>query len=312
VSTVADRIPDRTSAVRAFNRSYTRTIGLLHEGLLDTSYSLTEARVLFELAQADAVEVADLRRRLELDAGYLSRILARFEADGMLLRRRSDTDGRRQVVTLTDRGREAYRTIDARSADEVRALLDGLTEDAQAELLAAMRVIERVLGDGGSRPPVVIRAPEAGDLGWVVERHGSLYAREYGWDASFEAFVVQIMAEYVETGDDSRRGAWIADVGGQRAGCIFCTPLDATTAQLRLFLVEPSTRGLGIGTRLVDECVRFAHRGGYRRMTLWTYDVLADARRIYQRAGFSLASQTPERRFGQNLVGQRWELDLSP
>ena len=310
MSTVVDRLPDRASAVRAFNRSYTRTIGLLHEGMLDTPYSLTEARVLFELAQADAVEVVELRRSLGLDAGYLSRILSRFEADGLLQRRRSDADGRRQVITLTDKGRDAYRMIDARSADEIRGLLDGLTEDGQTQLLTAMRVIERVLSDDRPRPPVVIRPPEAGDLGWVVERHGTLYAREYGWDASFEAFVVQVMAEYVEAGDDARRGAWIADAGGQRAGCIFCTPLDATIAQLRLFLVEPSARGLGIGTRLVDECVRFARRGGYRRMTLWTYDELADARRIYQRAGFTLVSQAPEWRFGKDLVGQRWELDL--
>ncbi|HSK96791.1 MAG TPA: GNAT family N-acetyltransferase, partial [Euzebyales bacterium] len=155
-----------------------------------------------------------------------------------------------------------------------------------------------------------IRPPEAGDLGWVVERHGTLYARDYGWDASFEAFVVQIMAEYIAAGDHTRRGAWIADAGGHRAGCIFCTPLDAMTAQLRLFLVEPTARGQGIGTRLVQECMRFARRAGYRRMTLWTYDVLADARRVYQRAGFDLVSEIPERRFGQDLVGQRWELDL--
>jgi GNAT superfamily N-acetyltransferase len=200
--------------------------------------------------------------------------------------------------------------VDARSADEIHTLLDGLTEDEQTRLLAAMRTIEHVLAVEPPSP-VVIRPPEAGDLGWVVERHGTLYAREYGWNAEFEAFVVQIVAEYVEAGEDARRRAWIADTGGQRVGCILCTPLDGTVAQLRLFLVEPSARGLGIGSRLVDECVRFGRRAGYQRMTLWIYDVLAEARRIYQRAGFELVSETPERRFGRDLVGQRWELQLS-
>jgi DNA-binding MarR family transcriptional regulator/N-acetylglutamate synthase-like GNAT family acetyltransferase len=301
---------DRTAAVRAFNRSYTRTIGLLQDGLLDTTFSLTEARVLFELGQADTVEVVDLRRSLGLDAGYLSRILSRFESDHLIHRRRSEDDARRQVIMLTEKGRDSYRMIDARSADQTRGLLDTLTEDDQCRLLDAMDVIERLVADDRSVAPIVIRPPEEGDMGWVVERHGSLYAREFGWDGTFEAYVVRVMAEFVDTSDDGRRAAWIADAGGRRVGCIFCTPLDAQVAQLRLFLVEPSARGSGIGTRLVDECVRFARRAGYQRMTLWTYDVLAAARRLYQRAGFTLVSETPEVRFGQELVGQRWELDL--
>jgi DNA-binding MarR family transcriptional regulator len=231
------------AAVRAFNRSYTRTIGVLQEGLLDTPYSLGEARVLFDLAQSDSIEVVDLRRSLGLDAGYISRILSRFESNGLVRRQRSADDGRRQVVMLTDKGRDAYRMIDARSAGEIRALLEGLTEDQQSQLLEAMHVIGTILAEQRRHPPVVIRPPVEGDLGWVIERHGALYAREYGWDASFEAFVVRIMAEYVEAAADGRRGAWIADAGGQRLGCIFCTPLDDTVAQLRLFLVEPSARG---------------------------------------------------------------------
>lgn len=216
----------------------------------------------------------------------------------------------RLVVALTDAGREAFRMIDTRSAREVSALLDRMPEDDQSRLLAAMEVIRWTLSGDGPTPPAVIRPPEEGDLGWVIERHGALYAQEYGWDASFEHFVVRIMADYVNGGDDGRCAAWIADMGGRRVGCIFCTPLDATVAQLRLFLVEPAARGQGLGLRLVDECMRFARRAGYERVTLWTYDVLADARRTYQRAGFVLVSAQPELRFGRPLVGQRWECDL--
>lgn len=310
MTTISPSMQNRTAAVRAFNRSYTRTIGLLQEGLLDSPYTLTEARVLFDLAQSETTEVVELRRALDLDAGYVSRILSRFEADGLLRRQRSEHDGRRQVVTLTDAGREAFRAIDTQSAREVSALLDQMTEDDQARLLAAMEVIQQTLSGDGPTPPVVIRPPEAGDLGWVIERHGALYAREYGWDASFEHFVVQVMAEYVDARDDGRCGAWIADTGGRRVGSIFCTPLDATVAQLRLFLVEPAARGQGLGSRLVDECMRFARGAGYERVTLWTYDVLAAARRIYQRAGFSLVSEHSEFRFGRQLIGQRWECAL--
>jgi DNA-binding MarR family transcriptional regulator/ribosomal protein S18 acetylase RimI-like enzyme len=311
MATITTGLAPRIAAVRAFNRSYTRTIGLLQDGVLDSPYSLTEARVLYELAQSNTVEVVDLRRSLDLDAGYVSRILSRFASGGLIRRQRSGEDARRQVVMLTDKGRDAYRMIDARSADEVGALLARLTEDEQVRLLEAMTVIDQTLHADRPIGPVVFRPPEEGDLGWVIERHGALYAREFGWDASFEAFVVQIMAEYIAAEDDGRLAAWIADTGGRRVGCIFCTPLDEAVAQLRLFLVEPSARGLGIGSRLVDECIRFARRAGYRRMTLWTYDVLTDARRIYERAGFTLVSQVPERRFGHELVGQRWERDLA-
>jgi DNA-binding MarR family transcriptional regulator/predicted N-acetyltransferase YhbS len=310
MASVTSAALDRAAAVRAFNRSYTRTIGLLQEGLLDTAFSLTEARVLFEVGQADSVEVIDLRRALGLDAGYLSRILSRFESDRLIHRRRSEADGRRQVIMLTEKGRDSYRMIDARSADETQALLDTLTEDDQHRLLEAMDVITRLVADDRHVGPIVIRPPEEGDLGWVVQRHGALYAREFGWDGTFEAYVVRIMAEYVDAPDDGRRAAWIADAGGRRVGCIVCMALDEEVAQLRLFLVEPSARGLGIGTRLVDECVRFARRAGYGRMTLWTYDVLSAARRVYQRAGFTLISEQPEVRFGHELNGQRWELDL--
>jgi DNA-binding MarR family transcriptional regulator/ribosomal protein S18 acetylase RimI-like enzyme len=310
MASVSGAVMDRAAAVRAFNRAYTRTIGLLQEGLLDTTFSLTEARVLFELGQADTVEAVDLRRSLGLDAGYLSRILRRFESEHLIHRRRSEDDGRRQVIMLTDKGRDSYRMIDARSADESRALLDTLTEDDQCRLLDAMDVITQLVVDNRPVGPIVIRPPEEGDLGWIVQQHGALYAREFGWDGTFEEFVVRVMAEYVDAPDDGRRAAWIADAGGRRVGSIVCTPLNEQVAQLRLFLVEPSARGTGIGTRLVDECIRFARRAGYRRMTLWTYDVLAAARRVYQRAGFTLVSEQPEARFGQELVGQRWEREL--
>jgi DNA-binding MarR family transcriptional regulator/GNAT superfamily N-acetyltransferase len=303
---------ERVRSVRAFNRFYTRIIGVLDEGLLRSPYSLTEARVIFELAQREATEVAALRRGLELDAGYLSRILARFEADGLAVRERSAQDGRRQVIRLTTAGRAAFATLDARSADETRALLDGLGEERQRRLLAAMGTVRDVLGDAPAERRVVLRAPEHGDLGWVVARHGALYAREYGWDATFEGLVARIVGEFAERADAARERGWIAEVDGEPAGCIFCMRRDDEVAQLRLLLVEPAARGLGLGTRLVDACLDFARAAGYRRITLWTNDVLVDARRIYERAGFVLDGEGRHRSFGADLVEQTWWRDLEP
>jgi DNA-binding MarR family transcriptional regulator/GNAT superfamily N-acetyltransferase len=303
---------ERVRSVRAFNRFYTRIIGVLEEGLLRSPYSLTEARVIFELAQREATEVASLRRELELDAGYLSRILARLEADGLAVRRRSAEDGRRQVIRLTEAGRAAFATLDARSAEEARALLDGLGEEGQRRLLTAMATVRDVLDGGPAERTVLLRAPQHGDLGWVVARHGALYAREYGWDATFEGLVARIVGEFAERADAVRERGWIAEVDGEPAGCVFCMRRDDEVAQLRLLLVEPSARGLGIGTRLVDACVDFARDAGYRRMTLWTNDVLVDARRIYERARFVLGEEGRHRSFGADLVEQTWWKDLEP
>jgi DNA-binding MarR family transcriptional regulator/GNAT superfamily N-acetyltransferase len=298
---------ERVAAVRAFNRFYTHLIGVVSEGLLETPYSLTEARVIFELAQRDVAEVAVLRRSLDLDAGYLSRILSRFEADGLVRRDRSPDDGRRQVAGLTDRGRTVYRELDGRSGDQIGRILSGLPEDDQRRLVGAMGAIEGILGERPRPEMYVLRAFGPGDFGWVVQRHGALYAAEYGWDATFEALVARVVADYIESGDGD---AWIAEVDGEPAGCVFCVRKSERVAQLRLLLVEPSARGLGIGGRLVEECVRFARRSGRDELVLWTNDVLGAARRIYQRAGFELVEEGPHRSFGHDLVEQTWRLKL--
>lgn len=301
---------DRVTAVRAFNRFYTNLIGLLREGLLSTPYSLTEARVIFELAQASATEVAELRSDLQIDAGYLSRMLARFEADGLVTRQRSNSDGRRQVVQLTTQGRRAFKALDKRSTEEIRALLNPLGEDDQRRLIEAMHAIQHILDGLRPRQSVVLRAPRSGDFGWVVQRHGFLYAEEYGWDESFEALVARIVADYVDQQDAEREAAWIAELEGELVGCVFCVRKQEEVAQLRLMLVEPRARGMGIGTRLCQECIRFARSSGYKRMMLWTNDVLEDARRIYERAGFKLVEEEKHHSFGQDLVGQNWWLVL--
>ncbi|MQA16883.1 MAG: GNAT family N-acetyltransferase [Pseudonocardiaceae bacterium] len=302
--------PGLVESVRAFNRFYTRMIGVLQAGLVGTPYSLTEARLLFELAQRDRIEVAELRRLLDLDAGYLSRILARFGADGLVVRDQSPSDARRQVIALTEAGRAAFAVLDDHQVAAVEQLLEPLSREQQSRLVEAMGTIRETLGDTSRRAGFVLRAPEPGDLGWVVARHGALYAAEYGWDATFEALVARVVADYVDQHDPKREAAWIAEVDGEPAGCVFCVADDGTTAKLRLLLVDPSARGMGIGERLVEECLRFARRAGYSRITLWTNDVLDAARRIYERAGFHLDQQDPHHSFGHDLVGQNWSRDL--
>lgn len=313
---------EHIASVRAFNRFYTNVIGLLHSGHLDTPYSLTEARVLFELAQNDSADLRELRQNLNIDAGYLSRILARFTKNGLVDREISPDDGRRQVVSLTGEGRAAFTQLDERSADEIGALLSGLEPDRRRQLVEAMRTVQDLLGDKPDRSSAyLLREPEAGEYGWVIERHGALYSSEYGWDSSFEALVTRVVADYLEQRDPARERAWIADVDGVPAGCVFCVKGDPTddnsidapdadTAKLRLLLVEPWARGLGIGGRLVSECTRFAESVGYRTMTLWTNDVLTEARRIYERAGFVLVREEKHRSFGHDLVGQYWSKQL--
>ena len=298
------------AAVRAFNRFYTNVIGLLRGKYLDTPYSLTEARLLFELGQRDASEVTDLRRVVDIDAGYLSRILGRFEDDGLITRQRSPADGRRQVIALAGAGRAAIAALDAGSARQTRDLLAHVRDEDRRRLLEAMRVITDVLTQSPPPRGYLLRAPRPGDLGWVVQRNAAVYAEEFGWDASYEALVARIVADYGDHRDPEAEAAWIAEVDGTPAGCVFCVREDATTARLRLLLVEPWARGLGIGARLVEEVLRFARGAGYTAVTLWTNDVLAGARRIYERAGFTLDDETPHHSFGQDLVGQNWSRRL--
>ena len=298
------------AAVREFNRFYTNTIGLLRGKYLDTPYSLTEARILFELAQREASEVTDLRRAVDIDAGYLSRILSRFECDTLISRQRSAADGRRQVIRLPDNGRSVVTGLDGQSAAQTRNMLAAVPDDDRHRLLDAMHVITEVLSEDPTPRGYVLRAPRAGDMGWVVQRNGAVYAEEFGWDASYEALVARIVADYVDQRDPECEAAWIAEVDGVRAGCVFCVRENATTARLRLLLVEPWARGLGIGGRLVEEVLRFARRAGYSDITLWTNDVLAEARRIYQRAGVALDKESHHHSFGCNLVGQNWSRRL--
>ncbi|MEV0405537.1 helix-turn-helix domain-containing GNAT family N-acetyltransferase [Actinoallomurus sp. NPDC050550] len=300
---------DRVAAVRAFNRFYTSVIGVLNEWLLETSYSLTEGRVIFELARHDACEVADLRRSLDLDAGYLSRMLSRFEADGLIVRGRAEDDSRRQLARLTERGRDVFQDLDARSTAQIEQILSGLTEEDQRRLLGAMGVIEGLLGEHPRPAAFVLRPLGPGDLGWVIQRHGALYAAEYGFNASFETLVARVVAEYAEhhgPGDD----AWIAEIDGEPVGSIFCVRESERVARLRLLLVEPSARGHGVGGRLVEECVRFARRSGYDEIVLWTNDVLTDARRVYERAGFELAEEESYDGFGPDAKEQTWRMKL--
>jgi DNA-binding MarR family transcriptional regulator/GNAT superfamily N-acetyltransferase len=297
--------------VRDFNRFYTRLLGLLRPDLAGSTFGLTEARVLFELAHRDDVAVSDLRRDLDLDSGYLSRILSGFTESGLVARQKSTVDGRRQIVRLTEDGGRAFDELDRLQATAIHALLEPLDAGQRTRLVGAMSQIRRMLGSDANRSSLVLRPPEPGDLGWVVERHGARYASEYGWDTTFEALVARIVADFADRRDTRREAAWIAELDGERVGSVFCAAADAEhSAQLRLLLVEPSARGAGVGTRLVDECLRFARRAGFRRITLWTNDVLLSARRIYERAGFRCDHREPHHSFGCDLVGEFWSRDL--
>ncbi|MFE5563727.1 GNAT family N-acetyltransferase [Amycolatopsis japonica] len=306
-----NRSADRVATVRAFNRLYTGVIGVLDEGPADAEYSLSEARVIFELAQQEQTQVTDLRKRLDLDAGYASRLLARLEGRGLLTRERSDEDARRQIVRLTENGRKAFAVLDERSVGRIGSLLGRFGDDEQQRLLGAMDTITSLVGERAADPTLVLRPPRPGDFGWVVHRHGALYSREYGWDERFEALVARVVAEYVDRRGDPRQAGWIAELDGERVGSIFCMPAeDGVTAKLRMLLLEPAARGRGVGRRLVSECVEFARASGYPAMELWTVSLLEAARAIYQKAGFQLVSEETITGFGYELTGQTWRLEL--
>lgn len=299
----------RIVAVRRFTRFYTAVIGVLQEGLLRSRFSLTEARVLFELANRQGATASALCRDLGVDAGYLSRILQRFTQEGLLERVVSDADRRQSMLALTQAGQAAFAPLDARSREEVGAMLARLPDEAQAEIVTAMARIETLLGAAplaGWR----LRDPEPGDIGWVVARHGALYASEYGFDARFEALVARVAGDFLASHDPARERCWIAAQDGVNLGSVFLVRAGDDLARLRLLLVEPAARGLGIGKQLVTACIGFARAAGYRRITLWTNDVLVAARGIYRAAGFSLVASKPHSDFGPAITGEDWELEL--
>jgi len=300
---------DRTAAVRAFNRFYTHRIGVLREGLSQSRYSLTEARVLYELAHRRQSTATELCAALGLDPGYLSRILDRFARADLLRRERVSDDRRRHTLTLTEAGHAAFAPLNDAARAEVAAMLSTLPAPAQEELVTHMAAIARLLGE---RPFTdwISRPPAPGDIGWVTERHGALYAQEYGFDHRFEALVAQVAGTYLAQNDPARERCWIAEHNGVRVGSVFLMRKSDDVGKLRLLLVEPSARGLGIGRRLVEECITFARRTGYRQVTLWTNDVLLAARGIYRAAGFRLVASAPHSDFGPPMVGEDWELDL--
>jgi len=298
------------SRIRSFNRNWTEVLGLLDQGLLKTEHSLAEARVIFELAQRDRWERLELKNRLAMDHSQLSRVLSGLEKKGLVRLEKSPTDGRALTVALTARGQRAFATLDQRSEDQISELLAPLTSDQRAGLVEAMTMIESVLGRVSRERAISVRGLRPGDMGWVVQRHGAIYADEFGWDTDFEGLVARIVADYHRDLKPTRENAWIAEVDDARAGCVFCCERDQKTAQLRILLVEPWARGLGVGTLLVNECIGFARDAGYSKITLWTNDVLTSARQIYEAVGFQLVEEERHHSFGHDLVGQNWELDL--
>jgi DNA-binding MarR family transcriptional regulator/N-acetylglutamate synthase-like GNAT family acetyltransferase len=299
------------AAVRAFNRFYTRKLGVLDQQLLESPYSLSEARVLYELAHRDNASAKEIGAELGLDAGYLSRIVQNFDEGGLITREPLPTDRRQYRLALTARGRQAFAKLERSTNDHIAAMLAALPPDNRQHLVGAMGDIERLLGDVDAPPRIAsLREPRPGDMGWVVLSHGALYAREYGFDSSFEALVAEIAAKFLASFDASRERCWIAEIDGQQVGSIFLVRHSDDTAKLRLLLIDPAARGQRLGHRLVAECIAFARACGYRRITLWTQSILVAARKIYQDAGFTLVATEPHRSFGQDLVGETWELEL--
>ena len=306
------RFASRVQAVRRFNRFYTRQIGVLDEHLLRSPLSLGEARVLYEIAHTQTPLASDIAEFLGLDAGYLSRMLREFVRRGLVSRSRSDSDARQAPLSLTRKGAQLFASLDRDSNKQVESLLAGLPGPAQDQLIGSMRFIEKALEarSPGESTMISLRRHRAGDIGWVIQRHGEIYAREYGWDTRFEALVAEIAAGFLASHDAARERCWIAESDGVNVGCVFLVRKSDAIAQLRLLLVEPSVRGLGLGQRLVRECIDFAKTAGYRKMRLWTNDVLISARRIYEAAGFRLIEEEEHSSWGKPLTSQTWEMTL--
>jgi len=305
-------VDQHIAAMRRFNRFYTRQIGLLNEGLLESPFSLTEVRTLYELAQTPRITAVELRKTLGLDAGYLSRMLAAFEKSGLIQKQDSESDGRRSLLSLTTKGAKAFAPLDARSSRQVGAMLSRIPPVQQDSLLAAMRTIETILSPEPARPvSYLLRQHRPGDMGWVVQRHGELYWREYHYDERFEALVAEIVGEFIQNLDSHRERCWIAEKDGENVGSVFLVKKSASVAKLRLLLVEPTARGFGIGKRLVEECVCFAREAGYKKVLLWTQSELSAARGIYQATGFRrIAEERHDSWSRKNLVSETWELKL--
>lgn len=304
---------ERVDALRRFNRFYTRRIGLLNEGLLDSRFSLTQSRVLYELAHRDDLTATQLSHELGLDPGYLSRMLRSFESRGLVRRTRADDDARRSLLALTRMGRAGFAPLNRRSHRDGVATLTKLSESRQHALCAAFEQVQRLLdpSNADAAPDYVLRQHRAGDIGWVIHRHGVLYAQEYGWDKTFEALVAGVCAKFIEQFDPRCERCWIAERDGRILGSVFVVRHSKTVAKLRLMYVEPDARGLGLGRRFVAEAIDFARQAGYRKMMLWTNSVLTAARRIYKSAGFRLVDAAPHHSFGHDLIGETWALRLA-
>ncbi len=313
--TSAGKVQERIAAVRRFNRFYTRQIGVLRKTYLDSPYSLGEMRILYEIAHGEAPTASDIGRALDLDAGYLSRVLRNFEKRGLITRKASEKDARQSHLSLTTRGRHAFEPAEKRSQRDVADMLGKLEPGDQTQLISAMQTIESLLDcrtdAAPASPAYILRAPRYGDFGWIVSRHAELYALEYGWGEPFEGLCAQIIADFANKYDPACERCWIAEMNGENVGCVMLVKDDLPgVARLRLLLVDPKARGLKLGTRLVDECIAFARRSGYRKMTLWTHSILTAARRIYENAGFTLTSSEPRHTWGKDVIAEFWDLEL--
>jgi DNA-binding MarR family transcriptional regulator/GNAT superfamily N-acetyltransferase len=305
--------PQRTGAVRRFNRFYTRQIGVLRKTYLDSPYSLGEMRVLYEIAHGDGITASAIGRALDLDAGYLSRVLRNFEKRGLLARKPSAEDARQSHLTLTARGRKAFAPAEERSQRDVAAMLGKLRTDDQAKLIAAMQTIENLLAgnpEAGPSRDYILREPKPGDFGWIVARHAEVYAQEYGWTEPFEGLCAQIVADFANKNDPACERCWIAEVNGENVGTVMLVKDSEEVARVRLLLVDPKGRGLGLGAQLVDECVRFARQAGYKKITLWTHSILTAARHIYEKAGFTLSSSEKRHSWSKDVVAEYWDSTL--
>jgi DNA-binding MarR family transcriptional regulator/GNAT superfamily N-acetyltransferase len=304
----------QVETLRGFNRFYTHRIGVLEEGLLDTRFTLAQARVLFELGMRRSSTAGAIGEALGLDPGYLSRILQDFSRQRLIARTKSESDRRRVLLSLTASGRKEFLSLDRRSRADVSSMLSALHRSERSRLLSALSEVQRILSAEANtaRDELVVRAHRIGDVGWAIERHAQLYAEEFQWNEEFEALVAGLFARFASDHDSSKERFWVAELGGERVGCVFVVrnDEDPSVAQLRCLLVDPRGRGCGVGRRLVAECIEFARKAGYRRMILWTNDVLVSARRIYEAAGFSLVQEERHHSFGHDLVGQVWGLDL--